>query len=239
LLEVPCEGAYTLRPESAVITGLGFREQGFDRFHPYLRPQRLNGHTLPQQLAVSGWDTLFVHPHDSSFFRRANAIPVLGFDRFADEQAFIDAARFGPYVCDGAVADFILAQIETPPGRGLFVYAVTMEAHDPYGPKRLPGEDDPVWQYIRHIENADRMLGRIADELDRRGVRALLVFFGDHVPFLPEFADPFPDVRTDFLAVELGPPSGRAPIASAVNRPEHLHGLIMRLAGLEPRDAAS
>jgi hypothetical protein len=225
LIAVACQGAYTLRPESAVIGGLGFSEQGFDRFHPYLRPHRWAATALPRSLAAAGWDTLFVHPYDPAFFRRARAMPALGFARIADERAVAGAARVGPYVSDEAVARLVIDEIEASRGP-LFVYAVTLEAHDPYGPGRLPDEDDPVRQYIRHIENADRMLAQIADALDRRAGRALLVLFGDHVPVLPEFADPFPDTRTDYVAVELGRAARRTRIAHAVTRPEHLHALI-------------
>lgn len=233
LLEVPCEGAYTLRPESAVISGVGFSEQGLDRFHPYLRPHRLAAGALPRLLSNAGWDTLFVHPYDGAFFRRAQAIQALGFARFADQRAFAGARRVGPYIGDEAVADFLLAQIRErrAGGRRLFAYAVTMEAHDPYGPGRIAGEDDPIRQHIHHIENADRMLARLASELDGSGQRVLLVLFGDHVPFLPTFADPFPDARTDYVVVELGRNAMRDRVDFEVTRPEHLHALIaQRLA---------
>jgi hypothetical protein len=229
LIEVPCEGAYTLRPESAVITGLGFREQSFDRFHPYLRPGRLSAEALPRLLSTAGWDAVFVHPYDPSFFRRAHAIPILGFTRSIYENAFTGARRVGPYFSDDAVAEIICKEVRAKGERGLFLYAVTMEAHDPYGKGRLPTEDDPIRQYIHHIENTDRMLARITDEFSAGEHRVLLVFFGDHVPFLPSFADPFPDARTDFVVVELGRNADRVPVQFEITRPEHLHALIRRL----------
>jgi phosphoglycerol transferase MdoB-like AlkP superfamily enzyme len=157
-------------------------------------------------------------------------MPIFGFARFADEHAFADARRVGPYVCDEAVAEFICAEIKASIGgkRSLFVYAVTMEAHDPYGKGRLPGEDDPVRQYIHHIENTDRMLARLVESLDGEDRKTLLVVFGDHVPFLPNFADPFGDSRTDYIAVEIGRNASRARTGPAVSRPEHLHALILR-----------
>jgi phosphoglycerol transferase MdoB-like AlkP superfamily enzyme len=228
LLEMPCQGAYTLRPESAAISGWGFAQQGFDRFHPYLRPDRIAVGALPWRFRDAGWDTLFVHPHDASFFRRTRAIPALGFARFADERAFAGAARVGPYVADQAVGDFLLNELQASAdaGRRLFAYAVTMEAHDPYGSGRLPNEDNPVRQYAHHIENADRMLARIADAIEAGPQRVLLVFFGDHVPFLPDFANPFPDTRTDYVVVELGRNASRERIGFGVTRPEHLYDLV-------------
>jgi phosphoglycerol transferase MdoB-like AlkP superfamily enzyme len=234
---MPCQGAYTLRPESAALSGRGFDQQRFDRFHPYLRPRRLAAGSLAQWLARSGWDTLFVHPHDGSFFRRWRAIPILGFARFADEQAFRGALRIGPYIADQAVADFLLDELQasTTRGRKLFAYAVTMEAHDPYGVGRLPDEADPVRQYVHHIENTDRMLARLADAIEAGQQRVLLVVFGDHVPCLPSFADPFPDTRTDYFVVELGKPSNGDWSGLPVTRPEHLHRLIRAcLAGNAP-----
>ena len=147
LLEVPCEGAYTLRPESAVITGLGFSEQGFDRFHPYLRPQRLaaDGAAAPAVAERAGIRCLCI-PTMARSSAATRAMPVLGFAEFADERAFAGARRVGPYVCDDAVADFLLAEARergAQPSRRLFAYAVTMEAHDPYGPGRLPGRGRP------------------------------------------------------------------------------------------------
>jgi phosphoglycerol transferase MdoB-like AlkP superfamily enzyme len=228
LIEVASEGAYTLRPESSLITGWGFGEQGFDRFHPYLRPRRFAASALPRLLADAGWDTLFVHPHDGRFFRRRQAMAAFGFDRFADERSFAGARRVGPYVCDHAVGEFLIGELAASAARQhpLFAYVVTMEAHDPYGPGRLPDPCDPIQQYIHHIENADRMLAQLADALARNEQRVLLVFFGDHVPFLPSFADPFSDTRTDYFVVELGKTATRNRVDIEVTRPEHLHALI-------------
>jgi phosphoglycerol transferase MdoB-like AlkP superfamily enzyme len=228
LIEVPCIGGYTLRPESAVLTGRSFLDQGFDRFHPYARPERFAAGALPNLFRSAGWDTLFVHPYDRTFFRRGRAMPALGFQRFADQSAFATAQRVGPHVSDDAVAEFLLAEIRASAERSrrLFAYAVTMEAHDPYGPGRIPGEPDPLQQYVHHIENADRALGKLADRLDGEDWRVLLVLFGDHVPVLPQFADPFPDTRTDYLVVELGKKAKSEPIGLSVTRPEHLHALI-------------
>jgi phosphoglycerol transferase MdoB-like AlkP superfamily enzyme len=152
---------------------------------------------------------------------------AFGFKRFADERSFANAKRAGPYICDEAVGEFLVAEL-TGAGRErpLFVYAVTMEAHDPYRPDRLPDLNDPIQQYIHHVENADRMLARIVKAVDCGHRRVMLVFFGDHVPFLPSFADPFPDHRTDYFIAELGQNADHSKVMQTVSRPEHLHQLI-------------
>lgn len=210
LLAVPCFGAYTLRPEVSVITGLGRTQQSFDGFHPYLRPGRFAPASLPAQLRKQGWRTVFLHPYDERFFRRNVAIPTLGFETFIGRRDLAAAERCGPYISDAALA----AEIEREVGRAradgvpLFLVCVTMEAHDPYGPGRLPGEDDPQRQYLHHMAHADTMLARLTAHLDAGVDQALLAFYGDHAPVLPA-VDPIRERRTDFVILECGRQAAR------------------------------
>lgn len=205
-LAVSCYGAYTHRSEVEMLTGIAFARQRMDRFDPYLRPERLEAASLAKGLGAIGWRTLFLHPHDPRFFRRDRAIPRLGFGRFLDEDAFEPGDRFGPYVGDGAVGRRIVEEIEAAgtAGEPLFLMAVTMEAHDPYGPGRLPGIDDPIEQYARHAANADALLGTVATALDALTDRSLLVFYGDHAPILPGHEGLADDRATDYLVLECG-----------------------------------
>lgn len=227
-LEVPCVGAYTLRPEAGVIAGHGFEKAGFAAFHPYLRWRRLAPSALPNRLPAH-WRTLFIHPYVRSFFRRDRAIPQFGFAAFVDQSSFTQTDREGPYVGDAAVGRCVLDALEQArrDGRKLYVHVVTMEAHDPFEPGRLPHETDATRQFAHHLGNADRMLGLIANTLDQHAGRTLLVHYGDHVPVLEAFADPATDSRTDFLVVELGEHAERSRAVRTVVRPENLYGLIV------------
>lgn len=239
-LKVPCYGAYTLRPEFALSTGLAFAAQGIDRFHPFLRARRFRDHALPAALGRAGWRTLFLHPYDPHFFGRARAVPLLGFQRFLDEADFAGDDRCGPYVADAAVGarmeqELAAAQAE---GRPLYMMAVTMEAHDPYGPGRLPESDDPLAQYCRHLANADAMLARMAARLDAATERALLVFYGDHAPLLPGFDMLADDPRTDYLVVVCGRAvvrsgAGAQDSAPEERAPEELNAIVQRLLAAE------
>lgn len=228
-LTVSCFGAYTHRSEAEMLTGVAFARQRMDRFDPYLRPERLADASLARGLGVMGWRTLFLHPHDARFFRRDRAIPRLGFARFLDETAFAADDRFGPYVGDAAVGRRIAREIETAgaAGEALFLMAVTMEAHDPYGPGRLPGIDDPVEQYARHVANADAMLGKVTAALDSLTDRALLVFYGDHAPILPGHEGLADDRATDYLVLECGWAAAKASERPASTRsPADINALL-------------
>lgn len=242
-LAVSCYGAYTHRSEVEMLTGIAFTQQRMDRFDPYLRPERLAHASLARGLGALGWRTLFLHPHDARFFRRDRAIPGLGFARFLDEDAFAPGDRFGPYIGDGAVGRRIVEEIRGAghAGEPLLLMAVTMEAHDPYGPGRLAGTDDPVEQYARHAANADALLGTVAAALDALTDRSLLVFYGDHAPILPGHEGLAEDRATDYLVLECGWAAPKASERPASTRsPAAVNALLRsRLAAGRQDDAAA
>ena len=233
LLEVPCFGAYTLRPEVTVITGLASEDQSFDGLHPYLRPQRFAPASLAAALGGRGWRTVFLHPYDERFFRRREAIPVLGFDRFIAQRDLPEAERSGYYISDAAVAGVIEEEVARARQDGvkLYLVCVTMEAHDPFRPGRVPGKDEPLQQYLHHIGHADAMLGRLAAHFDTAAERVLLAFYGDHAPVLKE-VDPERERRTDFVILDCGRAAPRREGTAPVQwRPEQIGGFIRAWLG--------
>lgn len=178
---VPAEGAYTMRAEFGFLTAIPLHAVGFDVFDPYITARAYAGASIARRMKDAGRETLFVHPYDRRFFARDELTPDLGFDRFIDQSAFSSADRFGPYVGDAAVAEAILKEVEAA-RKPLFVFAVTIENHGPWGRGRLPGIDDPAAQYARHLENSDGMMGRIAEALRARPGGGTLCVYGDHAP---------------------------------------------------------
>ena len=96
----------------------------------------------------------------------------------------------------------------------LFIHAVTMENHGPLHLEQVEAAQLPTWfdqpllqgmddlaPYLRHIANADLMLGKLRTTLLEQPNEALLCFFGDHVPILPDvyqaIGEPVGD--TDYL----------------------------------------
>jgi hypothetical protein len=201
-LSVQAQGAGTLRSEFAFLSGRPIQSLGFGALHPYFHPDGRT-RTVAHVLRDAGFHTIFLHPFDLGFFGRDCALPRLGFDRLIGEHAFAGMARNGYYVSDDAVADQIvrLAAQHTGP---LFLMAVTMENHHPWRAGRLAGIDAPAEQYLHHLGNADRMLGRLALALEGLGRPAVLTFYGDHVPILDEIAARLPDTRTDYLVASFG-----------------------------------
>ncbi len=196
-LTVPAWGANTMRTEFAVLTGVPQAALGYARFYPYTFVRSVCA-SLARWFGRGNYETLAIHPYYADFFGRNRVFPLLGFEQFLDIEHFAAASRSGPYVSDDAVADAIIAALDAPGGRPRFIFSMTMENHGPLHLEQvLPGEscsrhtlgEDASWQdltaYLRHIENADAMIGRLLDHLRTSNRETVVCFYGDHVPALP------------------------------------------------------
>lgn len=200
-LEVPAWGANTMRTEYAFLSGLPNASLRYGSFYPYAFVRRSTpgmAHAFRKQ----GYRCTAVHPYSSDFFMRRKVFPHLGFDELVDINQFAGAARDGPYISDQAVADWIIKKLDGGGDAPQFVFAITMENHGPFHLETatrneakslysLPGEQviDDLTIYLRHLANSDKMLGRIQEYLASRDRKAVLCFYGDHVPALTPVYD--------------------------------------------------
>lgn len=231
-LRVPAWGANTLRTEFAFLSGIPDEALGVDRFNPYLKYCDKPVWTVASYLRSIGYRTVCIHPFHKSFFRRDKVYPHLGFDEFIDIGAFDARDRLGPYVSDDAVArkiENLLANSAEP----VFVFAITMENHGPWKKPRIgvpedlaaamPRPSKPFSQYLAHLANADRMIGRIRNMLMALDRPAVFCFYGDHLPSMPKLfsAIGYDDPRTDYfvwLSNARGPSRSANVSADALNR---------------------
>uniref|UniRef100_UPI001F4A1E43 LTA synthase family protein n=1 Tax=Burkholderia stabilis TaxID=95485 RepID=UPI001F4A1E43 len=196
-LTVPAWGANTMRTEFAVLSGVSSAALGYARFYPYAFVRRACT-SLARWFSRAGYATLAIHPYYADFFGRNRVFPLLGFEQFLDIRQFADAARVGAYVGDAAVADTIISVLNARNDRPRFVFAMTMENHGPLHLEQvLPGESSSrhtlgeaaTWRdltaYLRHVKNADAMIGRLLDHLRTTDRETVVCFYGDHVPALP------------------------------------------------------
>ncbi len=212
-LEVPAWGANTMRTEFAFLSGIPASELGVHRFNPFRRYALQPIPGLAHCLQAIGYRTICIHPHPVGFFGRDRVYPRLGFDRFIDSREFVGAEHFGPYVSDAAVTakiEEVLAEERGP----VFLFVITMENHGPLHLERAlpadvathyhappPDGFEDLTVYLRHLKNADQMLGDLVT-LAERGTRDIvLCFFGDHVPSMPDVYDhlAYAEGRTDYL----------------------------------------
>ena len=235
-LKVPAWGANTVRTEFSFLAGIGEDKLGVHRFNPY-RAIAAGSDTpsLASYLKRLGYRTVCIHPYPASFYQRDRVYPRLGFDEFQDVRAFDDTMRFGPYIGDAAVADKVAALLREATGP-VFVFVITMENHGPLHLERVAPADvealysapppdgcDDLTIYLRHLRNADRMIAKLRQTLERSERPASLCWFGDHVPIMPSVYETFgaPDGKVEFVCW-----SNRKAICPEV-RELHAHGLAL------------
>ena len=149
-----------------------------------------------------GYHTSFFHPGDDWFYNRENVYRWFG----AEETVFIDQmespAYKGRWVTDDYMAGLIEQEFEdaVADGEPLFHYTTTIQNHmsytaDKYGegydypevPLNVAVSDEVASMlevYVEGIRDADAMLGRLADYFSQRPEPVVLVFLGDHLPYL-------------------------------------------------------
>ncbi len=232
LLQVNCYGAYTIRTEFSVLTGIRPESLKTYAFNPYALAAASTTGALPRWFAAQGYETLCLHPGSGAFLDRCKAMPNLGFSRFLERKAFAGSPTCGPYVSDAALAQCIgreLATAEKPH----FIFAITIEAHGPWMPGRLtetpfPEDASPLPDqagqrdgglaaYARHLRNTDRMLGDLSSLAARLDRPLLICLYGDHLGSLPRGTQlKKSQVATDFLIWH----SGDSGLAKAFNDPD-------------------
>ncbi|WP_421137303.1 LTA synthase family protein [Pseudomonas sp. NFX15] len=199
-LQVAAWGANTVRTEFAFLTGIKVDQLGVHRFNPYRHLARQGVASVAKALKRQGYRTVCVHPYVGSFYGRDKVLPALGFDEFIDVRRFTEQQKAGPFIGDCAVADKISALLDDPSRtQPLFIHAITMENHGPLHLENVDADDLPQWfdrpltdglrdlaPYVRHLSNADRMLGQLREHFLARSTPTGLCFFGDHVPILPD-----------------------------------------------------
>lgn len=198
-MKVPTFAGGTIRTEFEVLTGLALKFFPGVQY-PYfeIADQPIPG--IVRTLSAQGYETTAIHPNSAVFWNRNRAFQEIGFDRFIDEKEFSKDDIVGLFTGDAALTDHVLAQLDKD-GPPQFVFAISMENHGPFdwrpgldakrlaGLKTPPGLDEggEYWMrnYLYLLEDADHELGRLAEVLQKRKRRTLLLFYGDHLPALP------------------------------------------------------
>jgi phosphoglycerol transferase MdoB-like AlkP superfamily enzyme len=190
-------GAYSMRTEFTMLTGLQPEALGPWALNPYLLASRRPLWSLAWFFRDIGYESLCVHPYHKCFFGRDRVMPNLGFQRFLSLEELGEMEKFGPYVSDAALSKKILEELDGA-RRPVFCFAVTMEAHGPWLEGRLTEQEiaetlgdvdvalfsPEMLRYLCHLRHMDALFGMLSDAKDEeRCGRDIEVWaYGDHAP---------------------------------------------------------
>ncbi|WP_299880039.1 LTA synthase family protein [uncultured Cocleimonas sp.] len=201
-LKVPAWGANTMRTEFAFLSGLKYQDLGLYRYYPYQYLHKMPISSIASYLSAQGYRCVCIHPHPESFFGRDRIFPQMGFDEFIDIKDFDTNNTFGPYISDQSVTNKILEITQNhesnKPDQPLFIFAITMENHGPLHLEKTTAEEqhsyfdykpltaaNDLTVYLRHLQNADKMIADLTNAYSKFENPHALCFYGDHIPSMP------------------------------------------------------
>ena len=169
---------------------------------------------------ADGYRTSFYHPGDAWFYNRENVYRWLGaeYEVFARDMENLEYK--GRWVTDDYMAGQIEQEFETAvaEGRPLFNYTTTIQNHmsytaDKYGEGHtfapisttadISDETRTMLEvYTEGVRDADAMLGRLTAYFEERGEPVVLVFYGDHLPYLGDNQKGYAELGSEVTAAE-------------------------------------
>lgn len=192
-LIVPVFGGGTTNTEFQTLTGMTehFLPQGVMVYNQYLKEPV---ESIVTALKADGYGATGVHSYSNWFYRRNEVYKNLGFDNFVSAE-FFKQPEAGTYIKDQQLADKILEVIHQG-NAPKFVFAVSMENHGPYpttgkyvskvkADGNISKESlEMVERYSDNLKDVDKSLKYLIDELQKEKRPAIVVLYGDHLPFL-------------------------------------------------------
>lgn len=150
----------------------------------------------------NGYAATAIHPGNSWFYDRNNAYERIGFDNFiACEDMDEDAPKICGYIEDSYTTEQILENYiehyNKNPEEPYFNFTVTIQNHGAYSsvdegrdkiyirPDNM--SDENYWiinNYLNGVRDTDRLLGNVCDFVSKRNEPIVVLFFGDHLPYL-------------------------------------------------------
>ena len=194
----------TARPEFELLTGLTT-----DGLPSGSVPYQYIKSDFPchvRDLKDEGYRCVGLHPYLPSFYRRKSVWPLLGFDEclFAGELediSGIEPLYRGRQISDFTFVEYIKHVLENrEEEQPLFVFAVSMENHQPYENKFADEEftiraefeegrygesvQNAVLNFTQGLCDADESLARLYEYTKTASRPTMLIWFGDHAPTL-------------------------------------------------------
>ncbi|UCZ54926.1 LTA synthase family protein [Bacillus shivajii] len=197
-LVVPVFGGNTGNTEFEALTGMSISFLGGSHVIPFNEGIEQPVDSIASMLTRQGYVATAMHPFNMGYYNRIETYNELGFQNFIPPEYMYNRERRGKYVSDEVFIEQVVDKVENA-DKPVFVHAVTMENHGPYDGKKFKEHtisvDGPIsaenkkytQDYVQGLIGADAALEYLISELKRINEPTVVVFFGDHLPYLGQF----------------------------------------------------
>jgi phosphoglycerol transferase MdoB-like AlkP superfamily enzyme len=190
----PTFGGATANVEFEILTGLTnyFLPTNSYPYTQYIKQSIPSLFTLFKE---QNYTTTAIHPYSHWFYNRNNVYQYFGVDKFINLSNMSDYQQAGPFVSDKSFTDEIINQFNSTE-KPQFIFALSIQNHAPYEPNRfsdhqiklsnsLTLQDNSILQsYIDGIGLSNYYYQVLKQTIKNSKKPTILIFFGDHLPFL-------------------------------------------------------
>lgn len=192
----PSYGGLTANVTYELLSGgnMSYFDSGYVPFMQYYNNKNsFNSPSIVRDLSNNGYYSQIILGEDS--YNSSNVFNMLGFNSYKKLTLNEDNVK-GDYVSDDYIADLIIDHLKE--GRNKDFYMVeTMQSHMEYLVSKYSNYDisikdselslidsDVLLSYAQGIYDADKMLRKVYDAIMEVDEDTIVVFFGDHLPYL-------------------------------------------------------
>ena len=211
----PSYGGASVNVEFEMLTGgsISFFNTGYI---PYLQLYKNTKSSSDMPNLISEFNkndyyTKYISSWGRSSYNSEKVFKIIGADESVYEDDLKDVVRKGN-IADSYMMDVILDELKADTDKKKFLFVTTAQNHMPYEEDRyseydvdivrsdLNEEFDAVARcYAQGVYDADKELGRLFDEIQKLEKPTVIVFFGDHLPYLiNESGESIPDYTSYF-----------------------------------------
>lgn len=151
---------------------------------------------IVQSFKDLGYDTTAMHTGLKESWDRDTAFPLLGFDAYYDQfdMQVNESDYLRGWIQDSVLYDEALAHLDQSDGPQ-FMYLISIATHGGYrneayqSPIEIesPAGDYPLTeQYLGVLQESDQDLQAFIQELSQREKPTIVLFFGDHLPYVDD-----------------------------------------------------
>ena len=190
-LNVSVLGGNTANTEFEFLTGntMAFLPQGSVAYQQYLKRETPS---LASHLKSLGYETIAMHPYNSTGWDRNKVYPLLGFDEMYFIRDYKNPEKIRKYVSDRACYDKIIEMYESKPDNTpFFIFNVTMQNHSSYTEEFdnfrpdievADSNSTALNNYLSLMKISDESIQYLTDYFSEAGEDTMIIFFGDHQP---------------------------------------------------------
>lgn len=178
--------------------------------YPYVLYDLNNIENLASYFNTLGYETTAIHPAERANWRRDQVYAQLGFEQFYDIELFTESDTLRDLPTDKATYDVVLATLKNA-DEPQFIFDVTIQNHSGYETGKIPTDMqveapikgttyEDINEYVSCIEQSDKDLAYLIEELRSLDKPVIVCFFGDHQP---TFADRLAELEYNKTVSEL------------------------------------